>query len=145
MDWISEPDPTWDADKAAAFSPSGPALHGLGDPAPGTPLGDAWWRAEDDGEVRGYGRLDDTWGDAEVLVVVAPEHRGAGVGSFVMEHLEQEAAARSLNYVYNVVPIAHPDPEPVRDWLASRGFSPSESGELRKRVTTRAATTAPSQ
>ena len=57
--------------------------------------------------VFGYGRLDDTWGDAEILVLVEPERRGSGVGAFILDHLEQEAAERHLNYIYNVVPHGH--------------------------------------
>jgi len=26
-----------------------------------------------------------------------------------VEHLEAEAAARGLNHIYNIVPVAHPD------------------------------------
>ena len=143
--WISEPAPCWDAAKADAFAPGGPAMHGLGTPAEGDALGDAWWRAEDDdGTVLGFGRLDDAWGDAEVLVLVAQDHRGTGAGAWILDRLEQEAAARSLNYVYNVVPEGHPEREAVRSWLLARGFSATDSGELRRRVTTRAATAAPS-
>ena len=142
--WTAEEAPCWSAAKADAFSPAGPALHGLGDPAEGAALGDAWWRAEaDDGELLGFGRLDDTWGDAEVLVVVAPAHRGTGVGAWIMDRLEQEAARRSLNYVYNVVPLAHPAGTEVTAWLERRGFVATDGGELRRRVTT-TAVTAPS-
>ena len=143
--WNAEPAPCWDAAKADAFAPAGPALHGLGEPAEGDALGDAWWRVTDGDEVLGFGRLDDTWGDAEVLVAVASAHRTRGVGAWAMDRLEAEAAARSLNYVYNVVPMNHPEREEVTAWLAARGFEAQRSGELRRRVTTRAATTAPSQ
>ena len=119
-----------------------PTLFGLGRPAEGQPLGDAWWRAEDgDGRAVGYGRLDDTWGDAEILIVVAPPVRGTGVGGFVLDQLEREAAARQLNYVYNVVPTRHPDGDAVRAWLTAHGFAATEVGELRKRVATGATPT----
>lgn len=144
--WTAEPTPVWDEPKADAFSPAGPTVHGLGSPSPGDALGDAWWRVESaDGEVAAYGRLDDTWGDAEVLVAVVPAFRTRGVGSWAMDKLADEAAARSLNYVYNVVPESHPDREGVRAWLATQGFDARDTGELRRRVTTKAATTAPSQ
>ena len=143
--WTSETPPRWDAAKADAFAPAGPEQHGLGRPAEGEVLGDAWWRAEEDGETLGFGRLDDSWGDAEVLVVVAGAHRRSGVGAWIMDRLEAEAAARSLNYVYNVVPVAHPEAGAVRAWLLGRGFTETADGELRRRVTDRAATTAPSQ
>jgi GNAT superfamily N-acetyltransferase len=146
LTWTAEPTPRWDADKAAAFSPAGPTVHGLGTPTEGDALGDAWWRVETaDGEVAGFGRLDDTWGDAEVLVAVVPAFRGRGVGAWAMDRLADEAAARSLNYVYNVVPVGHPDREAVASWLGVQGFDARDTGELRRRVTTRAATTAPSQ
>jgi GNAT superfamily N-acetyltransferase len=135
LTWTAEPTPRWDADKAAAFSPAGPTVHGLGTPAEGDALGDAWWRVETaDGEVAGFGRLDDTWGDAEILIVTAPAVRGSGVGAFVLENLEREAASRQLNYVYNVVPTRHPDGETVREWLGAHGFTATEVGELRKKV-----------
>lgn len=144
-EWIADAAPTWDATRAAAFSPSGPEHHGLGSPVEGAALGDAWWRVAEDGETLGYGRLDDTWGDAEVLVAVVPAHRGRGVGAFAMDRLEREAASRSLNYVYNVVPVGHPDAAAVTAWLTARGFDARDDGELRRRVTVRAATTEPSQ
>jgi GNAT superfamily N-acetyltransferase len=146
LTWTAEPTPRWDADKEAAFSPAGPTVHGLGTPGEGDALGDAWWRVETTtGEVAGFGRLDDTWGDAEVLVAVVPAFRGSGVGAWAMDRLAEEAAARSLNYVYNVVPVGHPDRETVSSWLAGQGFDARDTGELRRRVTTHAATTAPSQ
>ncbi|MEJ2866198.1 GNAT family N-acetyltransferase [Actinomycetospora sp. OC33-EN08] len=133
--WTAEPTPVWDADKADAFSPAGPGLHGLGSPADGDALGDAWWRVSaDDGSVAAFGRLDDTWGDAEVLVAVVPAFRGRGVGSWAMNRLTDEAAARQLNYVYNVVPENHPDREGVAAWLAAQGFDARDTGELRRRV-----------
>jgi GNAT superfamily N-acetyltransferase len=142
--WIAEHEPRWDQDKAAALGDLPPTLFGLGHPEVGRPLGDAWWRVEDDaGSPIGYGRLDDTWGDAEILIVAAPAVRGTGVGAFVLENLEREAASRQLNYVYNVVPTRHPDGEGVRTWLTGRGFTPTEVGELRKRVATGAAPTSP--
>ena len=133
--WVAEQEPLWDQDKAAALGDLAPALFGLGEPEIGRPLADAWWRVEDDaGAVLGYGRLDDSWGDAEILLLTAPAARRTGVGTFVLEHLEREAASRQLNYVYNVVPDGHPDPEPVRAFLTGHGFATTEVGELRKRV-----------
>ena len=133
--WVREEAPVWDAVKAAAFSPVGPEAHGLGTPADGEALGDSWWRVEEDGVAVGFGRFDDAWGDAEVLVVVAPEHRRSGAGTFAMRCLEDEAAARSVNYVYNVVPLGHPDAEGVTAWLVAQGFTDAGDGELRKKVT----------
>ena len=58
-----------------------------------------------------------------------------GVGSFVLGRLEDEAARRGLNYVYNTVRAAHPQRDDVHDWLAVRGYRGSTSDTtLRKRV-----------
>ncbi|MDD7919231.1 GNAT family N-acetyltransferase [Actinomycetospora callitridis] len=138
--WIAEQEPRWDQGKAAALGDLPPTLFGLGYPEVGQHLGDTWWRVEDDaGAALGYGRLDDTWGDAEILIVAAPGARGTGVGTFVLENLEREAASRQLNYVYNVVPTRHPDGETVREWLGAHGFTATEVGELRKKVASGAA------
>ena len=74
------------------------------------------------------------WGDAEILLATDPEHRGQGVGTFVLEHLEHEAKERGLNYVYNTVRPTHPDREAVTAWLEKRGFEPSEDGSLLRAV-----------
>jgi N-acetylglutamate synthase-like GNAT family acetyltransferase len=136
IDWIRETPARWCGDKERVLGGLSPALFALGSPAVGDALGDEWWRAEDGGRVVGYGRLDDTWGDAEILVLVEPERRASGVGAFILDRLEREAESRHLNYIYNVVPDGHPDPETVTDWLTARGFVPNEVGELRKRVPT---------
>ncbi|WP_433507352.1 GNAT family N-acetyltransferase [Pseudonocardia halophobica] len=132
--WTKEAPARWDAAKAAAFGDLPPALFGLGTPADGDPLADEWWRAEDGRGVIGYGRLDDSWGDAEILIIVHPDRRGAGLGSVVLDHLEREAGRRHLNYVYNVVPLTHPDREEISAWLRAHGFEEKADGELRKRV-----------
>jgi GNAT superfamily N-acetyltransferase len=132
--WVRETPARWDADKARVLGGMAPELFGFGSPADGDPLADEWWRVEDGDRVIGYGRLDDTWGDAEILVLVEPQRRACGVGAFILEHLEREASARHLNYVYNVVPRGHPDPETVTSWLTAHGFEPTAAGELRKRV-----------
>ena len=134
MEWVRETPARWDEAKAAVLGELSPELFGLGRPAAGDPLADEWWRVEQDGEVLGYGRLDDTWGDAEVLLLVTPDRRASGIGSFILTHLEREATARHVNYIYNVVPQRHPDPETVMGWLAARGFQPNDVGELRKQV-----------
>jgi N-acetylglutamate synthase-like GNAT family acetyltransferase len=101
---------------------------------PGERLSSDWWRVERNGDVVGYGWLDDVWGDAEVLLAVEAGERGAGVGAFVLRHLEEEAAARGLNYVLNVVRDTHPERAAVTAWLERQGFSAAEDGRLRKRV-----------
>ena len=88
-----------------------PTLFGLGVPAPGDALADEWWRVEEDGRVVGYGRLDDTWGDAEVLVLVDPQWRGTGLGAFILERLEHEAASRRLTTSATSCRAATPSPK----------------------------------
>jgi GNAT superfamily N-acetyltransferase len=134
MRWVRDTPARWDADKQRVLGDLDPGLFGFGSPAEGDALGDEWWRVEDGERIVGYGRLDDTWGDAEILVLVDPERRRSGVGAFILERLEQEASARHLNYIYNVVPDRHPDPENVTGWLSARGFVPNDVGELRKKV-----------
>jgi N-acetylglutamate synthase-like GNAT family acetyltransferase len=65
---------------------------------------------------------------------VAPGRRGRGVGHFILEHLEAEAAARGLNYIYNVVPATHPDGPWIKNWLSMHGFREASRGQLRRQV-----------
>lgn len=134
MRWVRETPAHWDADKQRVLGDLAPELFGFGSPDVGDVLADEWWRVEDADQVLGYGRLDDTWGDAEILVLVDPQRRRSGVGAFILARLEEEAAARHLNYIYNVVPDRHPDPEKVTGFLAAHGFTPNAVGELRKKV-----------
>ncbi|GAA1390017.1 hypothetical protein GCM10009613_29970 [Pseudonocardia kongjuensis] len=142
-EWIPETPASWDDRKAAVLAGLSPALFGLGTPAVGDALGDEWWRVQDAaGDTVAYGRLDESWGDAEILVLVRPDAQRSGVGSFVLSRLEHEAARRGLNYIYNVVPDGHPDPEPVTGWLAAHGFVRNDVGELRKQLPLTAASAA---
>ena len=132
--WIHENTPKWDAGKAAVVggAPAGAfdlASAHEGDLAPGE-----WFRVEQDGKIAGYGWMDCTWGDAEILLAVAPESHGQGVGRFILDELEKEAAARGLNYLYNAVRPSHPDRAAVTAWLMRRGFDPSGDGLLKRRV-----------
>ena len=133
LTWVPEPHPVWDADKQRVIggAPEGTFVLPFdeGDELPGE-----WWSARDDGTVVGYGRLDIGWGgDAEILLAVDPGRQQQGVGSFVLDHLEQEAAGRGLNYVYNTI-RDHEGRELVHDWLVVRGFRGAVDGDLRKRV-----------
>ncbi|RMG06976.1 MAG: GNAT family N-acetyltransferase, partial [Planctomycetota bacterium] len=130
LSWIRERAPLWDEDKARIV---GDAPAGVFDSrykalVPGAPVPGEWWRVEDDGRVVGYGWLEIVWGDAEVLLAVAPEDRGRGVGAFILERLEDEAQARGLNYLTNIVRPTHPEAEKVSAWLVKRGFKASEDG-----------------
>ena len=79
-------------------------------------------------------------GDTAILLAVASDAQGSGVGSFVLENLEREAASRGTNYVYNTVRDSHPDREAVHDWLLVRGYRGDERDlALRKRVGVREA------
>ena len=134
LTWTKENSPRWDADKQRVFGPAELAAVGLAEPAPGEPVADEWWRVTDDDQVAGYGWLDTEWGDARITFMVAPGQRGRGVGAFILERLEDEAAARGLNYIYNVVPATHPDPAWMTHWLTEHGFTVSATGDLRRRV-----------
>jgi GNAT superfamily N-acetyltransferase len=139
LDWTREDTPSWDADKQRLFGPAELAATALTPPAPGAPVADEWWHVSDpSGQVVGYGWLDTEWGDAEITFLVDSARRGEGIGAFIVNHLESEAAARGVNYIYNVVPRTSPDPEWITGWLAAQGFAPGEGG-LRRRVGTGAA------
>ena len=134
LQWIREDAPCWDADKQRLFGEAELAATGLNPPAPGALVADEWWHVADAaGVIVGYGWLDSEWGDAEVTFIVAPGRRGEGVGGFIIDHLEAEAAARGLNYIYNVVPATSPNPEWVTAWLVGQGFVAGD-GDLRRRV-----------
>ncbi len=133
LSWRREDDPVWDADKQRVIggAPEGAFVLPFSD---GDPLPGEWWSARQDDEVVGFGRLDIGWGgDAEILLAVDPGRQEQGVGSFVLDHLEDEAAARGINYVYNVIG-EHEQRDLVHDWLVVRGFRGATDGDLRKRV-----------
>lgn len=136
FEWIAENPPYWDADKARLV---GDAPQGIfdtrysmlkpGDLVPGT-----WFRAEETGNVVGYGWLDVNWGDAEILLATTGDARGRGVGTFILDQLEREAHRRGLNYLYNLVRPTHPEADTVTAWLQKRGFSPDADGRLQRPV-----------
>ena len=57
-----------------------------------------------------------------------------GAGAFALSQLEDEAAARGLNYVVNVVRDTHPQRDAVTAWFQARGFLGTDDGRLRKQV-----------
>jgi GNAT superfamily N-acetyltransferase len=135
LDWFRENPAQWDASKAKVI---GGAEEGALEPLarrPGEILPGEWWRVEEGGRVLGYGWMDCTWGDAEVLLAVDRADRGRGVGAYILDRLEREAAERGLNYLYNQVRPTHPDRDGVTGWLGRHGFQAS-GGErlLRRRV-----------
>ena len=55
-----------------------------------------------------------------------------GVGTFIVDRLEEEAVQRGLNYLFNVVRPTHPDREGITRWLEGRRFKSSDDGLLRR-------------
>jgi GNAT superfamily N-acetyltransferase len=137
LTWTKENSPRWDASKQRLFGPDELAAVGMAAPPPGAPVANEWWRVTDGDDVVGYGWLDCEWGDARITFIAAPGRRGRGVGGFILEHLAGEAAARGLNYIYNVVPDTHPDGARIRSWLSAHGFREAPRGQLRRQVRTR--------
>jgi GNAT superfamily N-acetyltransferase len=136
--WEAENPPRWSAAKARVLASAPPGVFAFEGYADGDLLPGQWWRVGDEtGETLGYGWMDCNWGDGEILVAVAGDHRRKGVGSFILEHLQDEARARGLNYLYNVVPAAHPEPAALEAWLAAHGFSRHGDGRLMRGVTAR--------
>jgi GNAT superfamily N-acetyltransferase len=132
--WRRESPAHWDADKRRIVGGAPKGVFSIGPFDEGAVVPGDWWRVEDDGRAVGYGWMDHSWGDAEVLLAVDPgcEHRG--IGTFILDRLEDEAAGRGINYLYNVVPEAHPDRAGLTRWLLRRGFSASHEGGLLKRA-----------
>ena len=132
LTWVREDTPVWDGAKQSIVggAPEGaleiPKL-ALGELAPGE-----WFRVEENGATLGYGWMDCTWGDAEITIAVDRSRKGEGIGAFIVSHLEKEATARGVNYLYNAVRPSHPDRETVTRWLVSLGFKPSGDGLLKK-------------
>ncbi len=136
LKWIHESPPYWDADKARIVAGAG---SGIFDPSLtacelGAMLPNDWWRVEDRGKTVGYGWMDTTWGDAEILLAVEAGARGHGVGTFILERLDIEARERGLHYIYNVVRDTHPLHLEVTQWLQARHFTASEDGKLLRAV-----------
>ncbi len=128
--------PVWDADKlrivggtAKGILDSRYASIELGATVPCN-----WFRVERDGAVVGYGWVDVNWGDAEILLATAADAQGSGVGSFILEHLDEEARRMGLAYTYNIVRPTHPDGDKVAAWLVKRGFEKKPDGRLTRRV-----------
>lgn len=136
LSWFHDVSPTWDHDKVRVV---GSAPEGVFDLAygPGEALKGEWWAAcNAGGHVVGFGWLDVTWGgDAEILLAVDPSHRRQGVGSFVIERLEGEAARKGVVSVHHTVREAHPDRDAVLAWLTARGYGVStDRTALRKQI-----------
>jgi GNAT superfamily N-acetyltransferase len=132
--WTHESPALWDAAKQRIIGDAPPGVFSLGPFEPGDVVPGDWWRVEADGRIVGYGWMDYSWGDAEILLAVDPSARRTGAGTFILDRLEDEAAGRGINYLYNVVPDAHPERGRLERWLRRRGFVPSQEGGLLKRT-----------
>jgi N-acetylglutamate synthase-like GNAT family acetyltransferase len=133
LTWHREPLATWDADKQRIVGAMRDVFAIAASP-PGAVLPADWWRVEQNGRVVGYGWMDYSWGDAEVLLAVDSSHRASGIGTFILDRLDEEAAARGLNYLYNVIPAAHSDKDGLRRWLQQRGFVGAADSDLFRRT-----------
>ena len=134
LDWIHENPPFWDATKTAIIGGAPGGIFDLGPHDEGDRLPGEWWRVEQDGNVVGYGWMDCTWGEAEILLAVDEPQQQSGVGSFILEQLDREALARGMNYLYNVVRPTHPTADRTRAWLAARKFEAADDGRLMRHV-----------
>lgn len=134
LTWTHESPAHWDAGKRRIVGGAPPGVFALGPCEDGQIVPGDWWRVEQAGRVVGYGWMDSSWGDAEVLLAVDPEARDSGIGTFILDRLEDEAARQGINYLYNVVPEAHPDKDGLRRWLLRRAFVASHDGGLLKRA-----------
>lgn len=137
--------PVWDADKQRIVgnTPEGVLDSRYADITEGTSIPCNWFRVERQGTTVGYGWIDVVWGDAEILLASAAESQKTGVGSFILEHLEEEARGMGLNYIYNMVRPTHPDAEGVTAWLVKRGFESKPDGRLVRRVDRSATASSP--
>lgn len=131
--WIRESPARWDGPKRRIVGAEGDVFAASKTPEGELVPGD-WWRVEDGGRTVGYGWMDTTWGDAEILLAVDRDARGRGVGTFILDRLETEAATQGLNYLYNVVPAGHPDPKGLAAWLRANRFADDGEGQLKRRV-----------
>ena len=132
--WIVENPPQWDGPKRQIVAGVPEGIFRLPEWAEGDLLPGEWWRVESDhGDVVGYGWMDCTWGDAEVLLAVDSAHQGGGVGGYILDQLEREAASRGLHYLHNVVQPTHPDRDKVAAWLGRNGFARDHDDDLLKR------------
>ena len=134
--WVHETPPYWNADKARIVGGVDPGVfgHTFEGYAEGDLLPNDWWRVEQDEHIVGYGWMDVIWGDAEILLAVAPEARKQGVGTYILERLEHEARARGLHYLYNVLRSTHPAHDEVDAWLRQRSFTCADDGRLHRTV-----------
>ena len=128
--------PVWDSNKQRIVgnAPTGTLDGRYAEMREGATIPCNWFRVEDDGKIVGYGWVDVVWGDAEILLATDPAAQGHGIGTFILDHLEEEARHMGLNYIYNMVRPTHPDGEKVTAWLVKRGFEIKEDGRMLRHV-----------
>ena len=136
LTWNHESPARWDASKRRIVgdAPSGIFDSRFAELDDGVLLPGEWWRVERDGETVAYAWLDAVWGDAEITLAVAEESRGGGVGTFVLDRLEEEARRLGLNRLYNTVRPTHPEQSATTNWFVKHGFVASEDGSLVRAV-----------
>ena len=132
--WVREDTPVWDVAKQAIVGGAPAGTLDVPPREPGELAPGEWFHVESAGAIVAFGWMDCTWGDAEVTLAVDAKYRGQGVGAFILSHLEKEAAARGVNYLYNTVRATHPEAGKVTRWLENLGFQRSGDGLLKKRV-----------
>ncbi len=131
--WIRESPAHWDEEKDRLIKGAPAGIFSSRLPRVGAVSPGEWWRVDAEGRTVGYGWMDVIWGDAEVLLVVDPARQREGIGAWILDRLDEEAAARGVNYLYNVVRPTHPDRAGITRWLSSRGFRPDSDGDVLKR------------
>ena len=135
LEWIREHPAVWDAGKERIVGGAPAGIFDFGAVELGSPLAGEWWRVEDDdGATAAYAWMDTVWGDAEMLLAVDPASQRRGVGTYVLDRLEEEAGRRGVNYLYNVVRPGHPDKAGITAWLEARAFELTFDPILRRRV-----------
>lgn len=122
LKWVNEKPAYWDAPKQKIIGGAPEGIFRTANVKESEVLPGEWWRVEADGETVGYGWMETTWGDAEILLAVDDSKQKHGIGTFIINSLEREAQERGLNYLYNEVRDTHPDKEGITRWLASRNF-----------------------
>jgi GNAT superfamily N-acetyltransferase len=134
LTWSRESPALWNDDKQRIVGGAPAHVFSFGPLKPGEVVPGDWWRVDSNGRAVGYGWMDQSWGDGEVLLAVDSAAQDGGIGTFILDRLEDEAARRGINYLYNVVSDAHPDRAGLTRWLQRRGFVASREGGLLKRA-----------
>jgi GNAT superfamily N-acetyltransferase len=131
LEWVHEPHAVWDSTKARIIGSAPRGVLKFDGFAAGDLLPGEWWRVQDGDRTVGYGWVEFNWSDGEVLLAVDPERQHEGVGGFILARLGDEARARGVNHLYNVIPVQHPQPAWLAAWLEKHGYKPQGDGVFR--------------